>query len=89
MPTEARGGPKQPSSLRRYSGAAGTLGNHRETATPEGTSAALLLLVVAKQEGGPGLQNSVFVFLKGGHRQVFFCFFGIFLIGNVLICITF
>jgi len=85
MPTEARGGPKQPSSLRRYLGAAGTLGNRRGPAESEETSAALLLLFVAKQEGGPGLQNSVFVFLKEGQRQVFVFVF----IGKVLICRTF
>lgn len=52
--TGARGRPKEKSSHVRHSGAVGTLGNHSAPATPEGASAAQLLLIMAKQEWGPG-----------------------------------
>lgn len=71
MPTEARGRPKQPSSLRTYSGAAGTLGNHRETATPEGTSAACSCWLLPSRKGAQSYKT-LFLFSSREAKDRFF-----------------
>lgn len=72
MPTEAEEGEAAVTS-RRYLGVAETLGSCR--GPMHGTSAALLLLFVAKQERGPKGYKTLFLRPQGRPETGFFFFF--------------